>query len=441
MAEAKKSAVREILEDPAAGRLDFLHACTVAYSVPGEMDKLKKLAADLEAASASAKKKRHAVLQAGVARWIMRQYADACAALDPVKNDKDGAFVLGLCQTELADYDAAIASFRRAAKAGQDSFTCGMAEAEAQRRAGRREEALAVIRSFKKSHADEAELHYQKGRCLEEAFDYGQAAEAYERAAELNPQHAGALFRLGYWNDLRGNDETAIEYYEKAAAIRPVQENTLLNLGMLYEDHGQYEKAAALYDRVLISKPTAPRAKMYYKDATESLAMYYDEALERRQSRTAVLLRTPLNEFELSARARTCLEQMDVRTVGDLASLKEDDLANSKNLGETSLAELRTLLRSRGLHFGMGSESSGSESVRPRIAVTEGGERLSKAIADMDFSIRCLKCMQSLGVQTVGDLVQKTEKELLKCQNFGQTSLAEIKNKLSSLGLSLKSRG
>ena len=69
--------------------------------------------------------------------------------------------------------------------------------------------------------------------------------EAYERAVELDPQHVGALFRLGYWNDLRGNDDLALDYYEKAAEIRPLHTNALLNLGVLYEDRGDYERAAA----------------------------------------------------------------------------------------------------------------------------------------------------------------------------------------------------
>ena len=58
----------------------------------------------------------------------------------------------------------------------------------------------------------------------------------------------------------------------------------------------------------------------------------------------------------------------------------------------------------------------------------------------MDLSIRCLKCMQSLGVETIGDLVQKTDKELLQCQNFGQTSLNELKRKLAAHNLALKPR-
>ncbi|MBM4078801.1 MAG: DNA-directed RNA polymerase subunit alpha, partial [Planctomycetes bacterium] len=42
-----------------------------------------------------------------------------------------------------------------------------------------------------------------------------------------------------------------------------------------------------------------------------------------------------------------------------------------------------------------------------------------------------------LEIHTIGDLVQKTEQELLDCKNFGQTSLKEVREKLQEIGLSL----
>ena len=126
---------------------------------------------------------------------------------------------------------------------------------------------------------------------------------------------------------------------------------------------------------------------------------------------------------------------MNVRTLGDLAHLSEQDIAGSKNFGETSLSELRSLLESKGLHFGMGRAAPPPAAA---IASPEMVGVLGQSIADLDFSVRSLKCTRTLGIETVGDLVQKTEKELLQCPNFGQTSLNEIKRKLASFGLSLK---
>ena len=441
MAEGKKAAISEIMEDPKAGRLDFLHARELAYSISGEMAILEKLTGEAQQrykTSHAPDVRVRSALVAGVGLWIQRKYAEAAAALEPVSDDADGAYFLGLCRLETKDYAGAVKSFHRAAQAGQDAFVCGMAEAEALRGAGNREEALAKIRAFQKTHDAQAELHYQKGRCFEEAADTESAMEAYERAVELDPQHVGALFRLGFWNDLRGNDDLALDYYEKAAEIRPLHTNALLNLGILYEDRGDYERALRTFARVAAGNPGDPRARLYAADAEASLNMFYDEAVERRQHRTAVLLRVPLSEFELSARCRACLEKMNIRTLGDLARLTETEIGNSKNFGETSLAELRGLLESKGLHFGMGRTDAGPAPAA--IASPEMADALTRPIDEMELSVRSLKCARTLGIETVGDLIQKTEKDLLSCPNFGQTSLNEVKQKLASYGLSLKSR-
>jgi DNA-directed RNA polymerase subunit alpha len=441
MAEGKKAAISEILEDPKAGRLDFLHARELAYSISGEMAILEKLVGEAQQrykSSREAEVRVRSALIAGVGLWIQRKYAEAAAALEPAGDDAEGAYFLGLCRLETKEYAGAIKSFRRAAQAGQDAFVCGMAEAEALRRAGNREEALAKIRAFQKSHDGQAELHYQKGRCFEESADYESAMEAYERAVELDPQHVGALFRLGYWNDLRGNDERALDYYEKAAQVRPLHTNVLMNLGVLYEDRGEYERAARTFARVTAGNAEEPRARLYRADAEASLNMFYDEAVERRQHRTAVMLRVPLSEFELSARCRACLEKMNIRTLGDLARMTETEIGNSKNFGETSLKELRDLLESKGLRFGMGRADAAA---RPAaIASPELSDALTRSIGEMDLSVRSLKCARTLGIETIGDLVQKTDKDLLACPNFGQTSLNEVKQKLASYGLSLKTR-
>lgn len=288
----------------------------------------------------------------------------------------------------------------------------------------------------RKAGSGEADQHYQKGRRFEDALDVESAIAEYEQAVKLDPQFAAALFRLGYLHDLRGNDDRALECYEKAASIRPTHTNVLLNLGILYEDRGEYDKATWVYNRVLAVQPADDRTRMYVKDAVASLNMFYDEATERKQHRTAALMRIPLSEFELSARCRACLDKMSIRTLGDLARLSEDDITGSKNFGDTSLTELRNLLESKGLHFGMGR----ADTTKPAFGVHSSDQSgvLLKPIADMDLSVRSLKCVRALGCETVGDLTQKTDKELLKCANFGQTSLQEIKRKLAALGLALK---
>ncbi len=62
-------------------------------------------------------------------------------------------------------------------------------------------------------------------------------------------------------------------------------------------------------------------------------------------------------------------------------------------------------------------------------------------IEDMDLSVRSYNCLKREGVHTVGELVQKTEQDLLDIRNFGQKSIEEVKQKLNEIGLGLADYG
>ena len=64
-------------------------------------------------------------------------------------------------------------------------------------------------------------------------------------------------------------------------------------------------------------------------------------------------------------------------------------------------------------------------------------ENLLKTIDDLELSVRSQNCLQTAGVRFLGDLVQKSEAELLKVKNFGRKSLKEIEDKLNTLDLEL----
>jgi len=64
-------------------------------------------------------------------------------------------------------------------------------------------------------------------------------------------------------------------------------------------------------------------------------------------------------------------------------------------------------------------------------------ELLSQSVDIIELSVRSSNCLQVARIKNLGDLVQKTEQDLLKVKNFGKKSLAEISKKLKELGLSL----
>jgi DNA-directed RNA polymerase subunit alpha len=59
----------------------------------------------------------------------------------------------------------------------------------------------------------------------------------------------------------------------------------------------------------------------------------------------------------------------------------------------------------------------------------------------MDLTVRSYNCLKREGIHTVGELVTRTEADLLDIRNFGQKSIDEVKEKLYGLGLSLKDSG
>jgi DNA-directed RNA polymerase subunit alpha len=59
-------------------------------------------------------------------------------------------------------------------------------------------------------------------------------------------------------------------------------------------------------------------------------------------------------------------------------------------------------------------------------------------IEELNLSVRSYNCLKREGINTVGDLVGKTESELMDIRNFGQKSIDEVKGKLEELGLSLR---
>jgi DNA-directed RNA polymerase subunit alpha len=75
--------------------------------------------------------------------------------------------------------------------------------------------------------------------------------------------------------------------------------------------------------------------------------------MDEERQRIATLLRTRVEELELSVRSSNCLRMANIHTVGELVRNKENDMLKYKNFGRKSLVELNEVLTSMGLSFGM----------------------------------------------------------------------------------------
>lgn len=64
-------------------------------------------------------------------------------------------------------------------------------------------------------------------------------------------------------------------------------------------------------------------------------------------------------------------------------------------------------------------------------------ENLLRSVNELELSVRAANCLKNAGIETIAELVQKTESEMLKTKNFGRKSLNEIKEILAEMGLTL----
>ena len=70
-------------------------------------------------------------------------------------------------------------------------------------------------------------------------------------------------------------------------------------------------------------------------------------------------------------------------------------------------------------------------------AETQRDKVLELTIEELDLSVRSFNCLKRAGINTVEDLISKTQDEMMKVRNLGRKSLEEVINKLAMMGLSL----
>jgi DNA-directed RNA polymerase subunit alpha len=401
-------------------------------------DVTQALKKKLETASGPAIKRWH--LKLGIASFFLGHLADGIEHLKQADTAL-ASFYLGRALADRLDFDEALKAFDKAEKAGYTATQVQLMRAGIHRQKGEIKEARALLAKLENLSSHSAEFHFQIASCFLAEGERPKAIISLERSVELDPGHTGALFQLGFANDLAGNDEEAITFYERCLSYPPVHVGVLVNLGVLYEDHDKYDKAVDCYRKVLAANPTDEQARLFYKDAQASQTMYYSPEDEAHMSKFSQVLEIPVTDFELSVRSRNCLKKMNIKTLGDLTRVSEQQLLSSKNFGETSLQEIKEMMGSKGLRLGQSLEEGGHFEMRYRPQQPLSPEEqavLGKPVSELNLSVRARKCMNRLGINNLSDLVNRTADELLESKNFGMTSLSEVREKLAQYGLTLR---
>jgi DNA-directed RNA polymerase subunit alpha len=99
------------------------------------------------------------------------------------------------------------------------------------------------------------------------------------------------------------------------------------------------------------------------------------------------------------------------------AKILKEQLTIFVNFDEAEEEEVKTLVDASG---------------RPSL-----NENLFKTVDSLELSVRAANCLENANIKFIGELVTKSESEMLKTKNFGRKSLNEIKDILSEMGLSL----
>ena len=97
----------------------------------------------------------------------------------------------------------------------------------------------------------------------------------------------------------------------------------------------------------------------------------------------------------------------------------------------------KTLVELFGLARELNVDAEGIE-IGPSLTDAALAADLALPIEDLDLTVRSYNCLKREGIHTVGELVSRSEADLLDIRNFGSKSIDEVKAKLVSMGLQLK---
>jgi DNA-directed RNA polymerase subunit alpha len=123
--------------------------------------------------------------------------------------------------------------------------------------------------------------------------------------------------------------------------------------------------------------------------------------------------------------------RLDVTTDGSLSP--KDAIAQASEILIKQLAIFTDLDRIEG--FGEAAAAAG-DGAQPEMPLAHGMENFP--IEELELGVRSYNCLKRVGIETIGDLVVKTENELAAIPNFGKKSVEEVKETLSAHGLTLR---
>ena len=135
-----------------------------------------------------------------------------------------------------------------------------------------------------------------------------------------------------------------------------------------------------------------------------------------------------IRDLAISARARGCLISAGYTTLEEITELTDDDLLGIRNLNGKCVKEIRNVINEY-KHDSVIDEIGDSDS---------SSDVLDLPLDELEFSIRTYNCLKRAGINTLGELCDRTPEDMFKVRNLGRKSLEEVLAKLQEYHLSLK---
>ena len=232
---------------------------------------------------------------------------------------------------------------------------------------------------------DQIDATLRQAGCLRAIGRIDDAEKMLRSIAASAASRAEYSFQMGcIWADL-GDALTAVEYFERAVDMDPHHSRALFWLGAENSLRGNDEEAIRLYEHSLAKPP-------YFVGALLNLGLLYEDH-ERYQA------------------AAFCFQRvLEVDPNHERAQLYLRDIEATHNMH-------------------VNEEQAQQEARMTQL--------LGRPVTDFELSVRSRNCLTGMNINTLGDLTEVSEQELLAGKNFGETSLLEIRELLTAHGLQI----
>ena len=312
-----------------------------------------------------------------------RQLREGVAELEVREDHSPASSVrLGVCYYLLGRYSQCINTLKQGDGGALAHFYLGKAHFALEQYSQAVQEYTAAAKAG--YNADDCTL--AKAETLRLSGDAKGALALLDSLSGAVEQTAEYLYQRGACvSALKGNPPEVVALYERAVEADNKHAGALFGLAMENDRRGNDEIAMDLYERSASQFPA-------YVGSLLNLGILYED--RQQYDRAQQCFQRILDVQPNNGRARLFLK--DAQASGDMYY---DEDAQKK---------------------------------RDRMS-----QVLGVPVSDFELSVRSRNCLQKMGINTLGDLARCTEQDLLASKNFGETSLVEIREMLSSKGLSL----